>query len=213
METSIAIVPNGYGALKYIDSLNVSLSKLTNSVHNIILPGQNGKEGTLTVLTAAQTIHDEINKIYIETNKKVTVLTHCSSMLPLLQLASCNKKNTLWDNVQQIVLYAYLAKPMNHVSRFLDKASKYNVDFGLVSSDIAHFSHRDYVNVPVDVHVIHARTPMNRLRADRNDLKLLQDSGGIATLQTPTDGYDIADLYQSSVVEQSVERNILPLLS
>ncbi len=208
----ILLVPNGYGRLRYIDSLS---KVLVNNINSQVLiteyEGTRHTKGKLNIDNALASLKKDIKSLSNQASTRITIIAHCSALILLTKL---DPKSSIWESVNKIIVYNYLANPMKSLKRFFFKAKKYDVsyDFKNIKEDIETFKSSDIENIPVPIHIIHPDTPLNKLRANDRDLKNLNSLRNISTVSKPSLGYEILDKTQSEIMETVVKSQLIPLL-
>jgi len=196
-ETDIILLPNGYGRLKYIDTLEKVLIKNGYLVTVPILSGQAHRklDSVLDLNSGTIDLQHEISRVSI--NKKIPVIAHCSSLILLSRL---DEKSL--NSISSIILYSYLANPHLHYNRFQEKCRKFGVNINVSENDLRPYSDfRSYSNTSIPIILIHPFTPLNNLRASKSDLDQFSTLPSVKAIYTPEIGYEIEDDYQEKKVD------------
>jgi hypothetical protein len=206
---SVLVVPNGYGSLNYCHSVAQELSNTWSHVYTVDLRGQGRSDGQLSVHGAASDLQKVIPFVRQKSKKKTSLLVHCSAMLYLLDLS---RNDPVWNSVDRILLYSYLAQPDKHLKRFLQKTKQYGVriaeDLGISNS----YSPKSFSKLPVPFAVIHPNSGLSRLRANLEELKELEIANQLFDIRIPDEGYEISDINQEQLIQEMVFKHINPLL-
>lgn len=206
----VAVLPNGYGMLKYAHSVCESLGRLGASVHAINCSGQGNSDGHLSLTSLAADIEFFLNNLRSNCESHCeTILAHCTAMLPLLEL---NRSGFSWSGIKTIILYGYLAGPATHFARFIRKARRYHVRVAHNASDLPDFTPADYAALPCSFVVVHPRIPNNLYRASVEDVLQLATEASPQGFYLPDFGYAISDHPQSRKVDMIVDSFIAPYL-
>jgi len=206
----ILVLPNGYGALEYSKTLGSVLSKKWSNILIPNLRGQGASDGELSIKGGAEDIIYLCNKIRSNSDRKITIIVHCSAIFYLLSLVQEKK---FWDGVEKIILYGYLARPTDHTERFIKKAKKYGVKGQFSRDEIAEFHSHIYSDIPVPFFVVHPLSVTNLARANKSQLDELMKNGNPELILTPEKGYEILDIAQDSAVSSIVTDCFNPIIS
>ena len=206
----VVVLPNGYGMLQYAHSVCGSLSRLGVNVHAINCSGQGLSDGQLSLASLAADIEFFLSNLRDNSNsERLTILAHCTAMLPLLEL---NRSGFSWSGIETIILYGYLADPAVHFARFIRKARRYHVRVAHDVSDLPDFTPADYAALPCGFVVVHPRIPNNLYRASVEDVLQLATTASPRGFYLPDFGYAISDHPQSRKVDMIIDSFIAPYL-
>ncbi len=205
---TLFILPNGYGILKYIESLAEKLAPQTKEVIIPILSGQNGGDSKLGIETAVKEFKNIFTHV-VGSDTRVNMICHCSALLYLSEI----KDERIWKHIDKIILYSFLAHPDKHYDRFIKKSKRYGVAINEREMNLEKYSDMTiYEKIPCDIHVIHPKTDMNRLRASKKDLAKLSQLNNIITVVEPETGYEIEDDPQDDQVAYIINKYISNLM-
>ena len=206
---SIVVLPNGYGFLQYAKSVCGELSAHGYSVYTVNVRGQGESAGEYSIPGAAEDISAAIEHIKAD-EKSLHLLVHCSAALPLIWLGS---GAPFWKSVKSVLLYCYLAEPEKHLTRFRLKCARYGVRLAEDVGPLDCYDSAAYRAIPVPMAVVHPQVPANLLRASLAQLQALADHLDSAEITAPASGYNINSCPQHAVVQETVKRDFLPLLT
>jgi len=206
---SVVVLPNGYGFLQYAKSVCEELSAHGYSVYTMNVRGQGESVGEYSIHGAAEDISVAIKHIKAD-EKSLHLLVHCSAAMPLIWLGA---NAPLWKSVKSVLLYCYLAEPEKHLARFRLKCERYGVRLAEDVGPLDCYGSAAYRTIPVPMAVVHPQVPANLQRASLAQLEELADHLDSAEITAPASGYNINSFSQHAVVQETVERDFLPLLT
>ena len=206
---SLVVLPNGYGVLEYAKSVCAELAGYGYPVYTMNVRGQGESTGQYSIPGAAEDISVAIEHIKAEENS-LQLLVHCSAALPLLWLGP---DAPLWKSVKAVLLYCYLAEPEKHLARFRLKCERYGIRGVKDVSRLDCYGPSAYRAIPVPLAVVHPQIPANRRRASLQQLQELASHLDSPEIRAPASGYDINSRPQHAVVQKTVERDFIPLLT
>lgn len=210
IEKEILVLPNGYGALEYIKTLGKRLSENWSNITIPNLRGQGQSDGELSITGGANDIDYLCKEIKSSSDKKITIIVHCSAIFYILSLT---KKQEFWVNIEKIILYGYLAEPEHHIDRFTKKAKKHGVKVQFTRDEVTRFTPSIYSEIPVPFYVVHPLSGINLSRANKVQLDELNIKGNPKLILTPEKGYEILDLAQNSMTSSIVRDCFNPILN
>ena len=207
---AVAVLPNGYGMLSYAHTVCEVLADIGASVSAVNFSGQGQSDGDLSLSSMTSDCGAFLERVIAGSGgQPVTILAHCTAMLPLIEL---DRQSFSWDHFKQIILYGYLATPSEHFARFLRKGRRYGVRVGQELDTLPEFLPEDYAAISCDLVVIHPRIPNNLYRAMPGDLQGLIETARPRSVFVPDFGYAISQYPQITKVRAIVESFIVPLL-
>ncbi len=185
------ILPNGYGYLDYVEGLKNSLLEYSSFVTLPILSGQNGHSGCLNIEKGSE----DLENIFHSITQRTNLICHCSSLMFINEINTDN----FWEKIDKIILYSYLSNPIKHFERYKIKSQKYGVNINQIEEALLKYSDsRVYNRIPRPIYVIHPKTAMNRIRANKTELDKLSQNSNIVSIVEPEIGYEIAPEIQES---------------
>lgn len=199
------VLPNGYGFLKYVEGLVKFLQKDFQKVYVPLVRGQ-VEDGKFYNISDATYDLQAVFKHIFNDNADVqySIFAHCSSMLYLLELADSNPK--IFKKFNRIILYSFLAQPIKHFNRFTEKANKLGITVNQDKEYLLRYNDISlYENIPCKLHVVHPKTKLNSLRANKNELATLLKLNNVVTIDTPSKGYEIEDSFQTADIRYIYE--------
>ena len=213
-QSTTLILPNAYGNLKYIKSLENAINISTNSpVKKSNYIDKSTELDTATIKGAAQAVQNIIDEISGDTGDQcINIICHCSSVLPIVY----GTTGTIdFSNVKNVVIYGLLAQPIDHLERFRKKSKYYGRYFDTTAqlSFIENFNERSIGIIPAHVHVVHANTKINSIRANNEQLRAVSKLPNVVDVFKPTTGYEIQDRPQLPAVDFIVSQYYTKILS
>jgi hypothetical protein len=205
----ILVVPNGYGILGYTKTVCRELQPHASTVVAINVRGQGQSDGELEPIGAGQDVAAALCWLGRRSgDRKAVVYAHCTAMFYLLGLPA---QHPVWQDVSQIILYAYLARPAEHYARFCRKARHYHVRLATDIGDLSRYVPEAYAGIPVPFSLVHPLRPANLRRASLDDVDQLRRAAHPRTVETPKEGYSISEREQERLVP-SVMRHVIAQL-
>lgn len=210
--SNVLVLPNGYGMLRYTKTVCLELANIGCSVFAMNFSGQGKSDGELSldVMTEDACFGIKTARQHFDSSSGTIILAHCTAMLPLLEL---NKKGFDWKGVDLIILYGYLARPVEHFTRFIRKGKKYDVRINQIPENLPCYGPEDYAAIPVPLVVIHPRIPNNIHRSSVSDVTKFVEIAKPKAFYVPDFGYAISDHLQSVKVRQIISSFISPYIS
>ncbi|MBL7184773.1 MAG: hypothetical protein ISS70_00480 [Phycisphaerae bacterium] len=206
----VAVLPNGYGMLRYAHTVCLSLATIGACPVALNFSGQGRSEGSLSLSSMTADTRAFLDRVISDTRgSPITILAHCTAMLPLIEL---NRRGYNWSGVKQIILYGYLANPVGHFERFLRKGRRYGVRINQSREQLPSFPPSEYAALPCELIVVHPRIPNNLYRASIEDVLDLVRIAHPRSFYLPDFGYAISDHPQKSKVDLIVTSFIAPYL-
>lgn len=206
LENPLIIVPNWYWTLWYAKELLDVISQDYANTSLLELPGQTHTKGTLNFKSWSKELLKNINN---NKNSKVNLLLHCSSLM----LLECISED-VWDKLDKVIIYSYLADPQKHLLSFQRKSKIYGMRLDNSINNISRYvDPKVYEKIQADIHVIHPKIPLNVVRANDLDLETLSKNSNIVDIIQPVEGYEISNDNQSDKVEKMYSDYMKPILS
>lgn len=205
------LLPNGYGKLEYLSSLEQSLNSRGIDAQTLIFPGQNGKAGSLSIESATVELEDFLAKC--SNGEEINIIAHCSAAFPVLRSANGSESKHLWENVKNLIIYSYLAKPSLLENDFRRIAKKHKINLSSDANVNIEIGPHEYLKTGLKITVIHPQTIRNKIRADQKDLDDLSKMSNVTAIAQPLRGYEIADTPQKNEVELIVDNFYRKILS
>lgn len=193
-DKDILVVPNGYGSLKYCETLGGLLSSEYSNVMIPNLRGQGMSDGELTLDGGGVDLSSVIQS---QDSEDITVISHCSSIYYFIEQYN---NSEMFNKISKIILYGYLAHPERHLQRFSKKAKKYNVNFNVTKRDLTKYKISDYEKIKDILYIVHPLVGINLSRANQDELGEIEQVLGENRVFTPAIAYEIADLKQQDKI-------------
>ncbi len=208
----VLVLPNGYGVLNYLRTVCQQLAEIGCSVFTLDFSGQGQSDAKLSLKTMTEDLSFAIQMARERLNSSlgITILAHCTAMLPLLELS---KKRYDLTGIRLVILYGYLAHPVEHFSRFLRKGKKYKIRIDQSPDDLPNYTSEDYAAFPVPLVVIHPRIPNNIHRASVTDVTKLVQIAKPKAFYVPDFGYAISNHEQVNNVKRIITSFVSPYIS
>lgn len=212
-KTTILVLSNSYGILKYTNELIELLN--ADNTYNIFafnFRGQGNSNGFLSLENACgdlNGIFDFLKDNFYITNNKFYLYINCSGLIPVLELA---KKRDLNSIIRKIIIYNYLHTPYRVYRQALKKMEIYKVRYASEPGDVNYNVYEGFKFLSVPIVIVHPRIETNLLRATEIEIKSLCNEFPNITYFTPDVGYDIWDFSQYSLLQQVVNNDLRKLI-
>lgn len=204
------LLPNGYGKLEYLSSLEHSLNARGFNAQTLIFPGQNGKAGSLSIESAAVELESFLTN---NQQEQINIIAHCSAAFPVLRSANNIDKKHLWRNVKNLIIYSYLANPSLLEEDFRRIAKQHMINLSPDANITINVGPEEYFKTGLRITVIHPRTTRNKIRANQEDLSNLSKMTNVTAIKQPAQGYEIVNKPQTEDVNLIVDNFYCNILS